>query len=320
MRLYWFVGAVGFCAVFFFYLLTRYANTSPLVQEREQFCVVCTTTIIADAVRAIGGDRICTITLMGPGVDPHLYRAREGDVHRIAGADLVLYHGLHLEGKLADLFEGMQAYVPTVAVSDRLETAVLRSAEVAGLYDPHVWHDINLWMVCVERVRDALVQHNPTHAADYMANAKTYIAELRTLDLWVHEQMDAVPRERRILVTAHDAFSYFGHAYGLEVVALQGISTESDVGTRDIIDLVQYIVSHKVPVMFVESSVPARAIHAVQQATEARGWLVKLGDSLYSDSLSDKKSGADTYVRMMHHNVCAVISGLMRRDQLELNG
>lgn len=290
---------------------------STIAVKNPPFCVVCTTTMLADTVRILSGnsDDINIITIMGPGIDPHLYRAREGDVHRIANANLVLYHGLHLEGKLGDLFAGMQVYVPTVAITEVINPAKLRGSGFAGIYDPHVWHDVALWILCVENVQNALMQRNPHSAQEYAKNAEKYIQELHQLDRWIHEQIQSIPQEKRILITAHDAFAYFGKAYGLEVLGLQGISTESEIGTKDIIDMVKHIIENKIPVMFVESSVPTRSAQAVQQAVAASGWSIVLGEELFSDSLGDIKSGADTYVHMMHHNVCAIVSGLSRDPQ-----
>jgi manganese/zinc/iron transport system substrate-binding protein len=312
---YWLSAAiciVGFCI---YYSTARYGSATSTINP--PFCVVCTTTMLADTVRILSGnsDDINIITIMGPGVDPHLYRAREGDVHRIANANLVLYHGLHLEGKLGDLFAGMQAYVPTVPITEIINPAKLRGSGFAGIYDPHVWHDVALWIACVENVRDALMEYNPDCAQEYAKNAAVYIDELHNLDRWIHEQIKTIPQTQRILITAHDAFAYFGKAYGLEVLGLQGISTESEIGTKDIIDMVKHIIENRIPVMFVESSVPTRAAQAVQQAVAAAGWSIVLGEELYSDSLGDKKSGADTYVHMMHHNVCAIVSGLSRDPQ-----
>jgi manganese/zinc/iron transport system substrate-binding protein len=316
-RHYWLVFSSVLCSIFIYFCVTNHNATSPYRDKR--FCVVCTTTMLADAIHAIDGNTqsIRVITLMGPGIDPHLYRAREGDVHRIANANLVLYHGLHLEGKLADLFAGMQAYLPTVAITEILDPAQLRTSTFGGIYDPHVWHDVELWITCVKNVRNALIIHNPQYAQQYEQNATAYIEELHRLNLWIQKKMSTISQCRRILITAHDAFAYFGKAYGLQVVALQGISTESEVGTRDVVDLVTYIVTHKIPVMFIESSVPARAVQAVQQAAATYAWSVALGDELYSDSLGDNKSGADTYVHMMQHNVHAIVSGLSRDQQMQ---
>lgn len=301
------------CVVFLIISLLIYRENNDYADRvhAEKFFIICTTTMLADAVRIVGGDYVDVVPLMGPGVDPHLYRARESDIYRIAQADLILYHGLHLEGKLAHLFAGMQRYVPAVAVCEQIPDEQLRASDVEGIYDPHVWHAVRLWMTCVQKIAEILIYHDPAHADEYRCRAEQYMQELNALDQWIHQEIASIPVSVRCLVTAHDAFSYFGQQYGLEVVSLQGISTESDIGTYDVITLVHYLVEHRIPVMFVEASIPTRTIQAVQEAAEDKQWYVAIGDSLYSDSLGDKKSGADTYVHMIQHNVRAIVSGLM---------
>jgi manganese/zinc/iron transport system substrate-binding protein len=273
------------------------------------FNVLCTTTMLADAVHAIAGNTVNINTLMGPGIDPHTYRAREGDVHRIASADAVLYHGLHLEGKLTELLEGMNRYVPTLAATEHINMAYLRESEFSGIYDPHVWHDVGLWKEAVKAIENFLIQHNPMHADYYRANTERYCTELDLLDTWIHQQINHVPLHKRTLVTAHDAFYYFGKAYGVHIVALQGISTDCDVGTKDIVDLVTYMIEHSISIVFVESALSARALHAVQQTSAYYQWPIILGETLYADSLGNASSKADTYIRMMQYNVAAIISG-----------
>ncbi|HEV2916763.1 MAG TPA: zinc ABC transporter substrate-binding protein [Candidatus Babeliales bacterium] len=312
-----YILGISLCGLFFLIWFSTVTYNPYENQKNNQFKVVCTTTMLADAVSVIGKSLVDVIPLMGPGIDPHMYRAREGDVHRISDAQLILYHGLHLEGKLAHLFEGMQRYVPTIAVSEAIPKVLLRQANIEGIYDPHVWHAVDLWIICIETIRDALITYDPVHADAYKYNADTYIEELRAVDLWVQQEINKIPEPIRYLVTAHDAFSYFSNRYGLQVVSLQGISTQSDIGTQDVISIVRYIVSRKIPVIFVESSVPVRAIQAVQEAAATYGWHVSIGKSLYSDALGDKQSGADTYVHMIQHNVHAIVSGLT--GQLLLN-
>jgi len=297
------------CALFGGALFVYYMRTNS-VRSDTKLQVVCTTSMLADAIRVVGGEHVAVVQLMGPGVDPHLYRAREGDVRRLAHADLVLYHGLHLEGRMTDVLAAMNQYVPTVAVCECIPKELLRESEFEGVYDPHVWHDITLWLLVVTAVRDALAQIDPEHAADYIMHAQHYHEELKALDAYVKTVIAAMPPEQRILVTAHDAFAYYGAAYGLEVVALQGISTESDISMRDVIDLTSYIVNHHIKTLFLESSISSRNIEAVQQAVHARGWHVQLGDELYSDALGDAASGADTYVRMIKHNTDVIVQGL----------
>ncbi len=307
MRFYlWFLLGSFVCVGGAFFV----GNYSHSGEPREHVRVVCTTSMLTDAVRVVGGRHVEAIGLMGPGVDPHLYRAREGDVHLLAGAELVLYLGLHLECKMGYMLATMNTYTPTVGVCDWIEKDHLRVSTFAGMYDPHVWHDVRLWIKIVMCVRDSLIALDPLHAAAYERNAAHYLEQLQKLHQFVLEKITTIPLDQRVLVTAHDAFAYFGAVYGLEVVALQGISTESDIATKDVIDLAAYIVQNKVPAIFLESSIPARNIQAVQHAVAARGWQVELGDELFSDALGDKQSGADTYVRMIEHNTRAIVRSL----------
>lgn len=273
---------------------------------------VATTGMIADAVAAVGGDRLTVEGLMGPGVDPHLYRASEGDVRRLAEADVVFYNGLHLEAAMAQVLEQMQGRILTVAVAEAVpESDRLAPPEFAGAYDPHVWFDVNLWSLAVERIRAALAELDPAHAEVYRANAAAYQAELEALDAYVREQAARVPPERRVLVTAHDAFNYFGRAYGFEVRGLQGISTAAEASTADVQALAEFIVARGIPALFVESSVPPRTIEAVQAAAQARGLEVRIGGQLFSDALGSPDTPAATYPGMVRHNIDTIVAALL---------
>ena len=275
--------------------------------------VVTTTSIIADIAREIGGDRVDVTGLMGPGIDPHLYKASEGDVQRLAGADLVLYNGLHLEAKMADVLERMHGSVRTVAVAEAVpQNRLLAPPEFGGAYDPHVWHDPGLWRLAVERARDALADADTANAAIYQANATRYLAKLDSLDAWVRAETQRVPEATRVLVTAHDAFNYFGRAYGVDVRGLQGISTASEAGTADVRMLADFIAERRIPAIFVESSIPRRTIEAVQAAVRARGHDVAIGGQLFSDALGDAGTPAGTYEGMIRHNVSTLVGALLR--------
>jgi manganese/zinc/iron transport system substrate-binding protein len=216
---------------------------------------------IADVVRNVAGDRVDLVGLMGPGIDPHLYRASEGDVVSLAEADIVFYNGLHLEAKMADVFEKMGGSVTTVAVTDDIDRdELLNPPEFEGAYDPHVWFDVSKWMSVTEVIRDSLVTIDPEHAELYEANARDYLAELEDLHRYVAEQAGRVPEKQAVLITAHDAFNYFGEAYDFEVRGLQGISTATETGTADLSGLADFIVEREIPAIFVESSVPQRFI------------------------------------------------------------
>jgi manganese/zinc/iron transport system substrate-binding protein len=272
---------------------------------------VCTIGMVADIVRVVGGDRVEVEGLMGPGVDPHLYKASEGDVRKLGSADIIFYNGLNLEGKMADLFVRMSATRPTVPVTEGVDAKLLREPpEFAGHYDPHVWFDVTLWMGAVKRVEQALAKLDPAHAADYAARSTAYQKELVALDAFVKARIAEIPKSQRVLVTAHDAFGYFGARYDIEVVALQGISTASEAGVGDVKRLVDLVVERRVKAIFVESSVPQRAIEAVIEAAKARGHSVKLGGSLFSDALGDPNSAAGTYLGMIRHNVDLIVEAL----------
>jgi manganese/zinc/iron transport system substrate-binding protein len=271
--------------------------------------IVATTGMIADAAEEVGGERVEVTALMGPGVDPHLYKASEGDVQDLAEADLVLYNGLHLEAKLADVLAelGGRAAAVTGGID---EAKLLSPPEFEGQYDPHVWFDVSLWMSVVEEIRDTLVERDPADRAVYEANAERYLAELEALDEEVREALAAIPPERRVLVTAHDAFNYFGKAYGFDVLGLQGISTATEAGAADVQALAEEIAEREIPAMFVETSVSSRAIEAVREAVQARGFDVRLGTQLFSDAMGDPDTPEGTYLGMIRHNVQAIVEGL----------
>ena len=274
--------------------------------------VVTTTGMIADITRNVGGDRVQVTSLMGPGVDPHLYKASEGDVIRLQEADVVFYNGLHLEAQMGDVLERLNGFgITTVAVTDQIDRSLLQSPpEFQGNYDPHVWFDVTLWMKAVEQVRDTLAEVDPGSASGYEANAEAYLAELESLHQYVLELASTVPASQRILITAHDAFNYFGRAYGFEVRGLQGISTEAQAGTGDVQALADFIVEKQIPAVFVESSVPQRNVEAVQAAVEAQGFEVKIGGSLFSDAMGSEGTPEGTYLGMVRHNIDTIVTAL----------
>ncbi len=281
--------------------------------SQRQIRVVTTTGMITDIVQIVGGERVQVNGLMGPGVDPHLYKASEGDVILLAEADLIFYNGLHLEAKMAEVFEKMQGRVKTAAVTEGIDPDLLLSpAEFEGAPDPHVWFDVTLWMKAVESVRDTLAEIDPKNAELYQTNAENYLKELAELHDYVKGQAEKVPKAQRALITAHDAFNYFGRAYGFEVRGLQGISTATEAGTGDVQGLARFIAEREIPAIFVESSVPERNIEAVQAAVEARGFKVKVGGELFSDAMGDPDTAEGTYVGMVRHNIDTIVSALLR--------
>ncbi|HSJ13766.1 MAG TPA: zinc ABC transporter substrate-binding protein [Longimicrobiales bacterium] len=273
--------------------------------------VVATIGMIADVVQQVGGSRVEVTGLMGPGVDPHLYKASAGDVRRLAAADLVFYNGLHLEAAMGEVLEEMNRWRPTRAVTDGIDRQQLSSPpEFQGSYDPHVWFDVALWSRAASTIATTLGELDPAYAAEYRARAEAYRAELAELDAWVRERASEVPPERRVLVTAHDAFHYFGRAYGFEVRGLQGISTASEAGTADMQRLADEITRRRIPAIFVETSIPRRTVEALQAAVRARGFQVRIGGSLFSDAMGDGGTPEGTYVGMVRHNVNTIVDAL----------
>lgn len=274
--------------------------------------VVTTVGMIGDIVQNIGGEHVKVTSLMGPGVDPHLYKASEGDVGRMTEADVIFYNGLHLEAKMGEVLEKMEGQIRTVAVTKGIdESELLAPPEFEGAFDPHVWFDVTLWMEAAKQVRDTLVELDPEHADDYQANAESYLAELSELHDYVKAQAETVPKDQRVLITAHDAFNYFGRAYDFEVRGLQGISTAAEAGTADVQDLAEFIAENKIPAIFVESSVPPRTIEAVQAAVKSRGFDVEIGGELFSDAMGDPGTPEGTYAGMVRHNIDTIVSSLV---------
>lgn len=281
-------------------------------KNSEKLKVVTTTTMITDLVKNIGGDSIQVNGLMGAGVDPHLYKASEGDVSKLYEADIIFYNGLHLEGKLTEVFEKMENQGKVqVALAESLDKSkLIRSKDFASNYDPHVWFNIQYFKEFARQVFVKLSASNPENEAYYKINLDQYLAELSALENDVNEFISQLPKEQRILVTAHDAFNYFGASYDFEVVGLQGLSTATEAGVQDVQRLSSFILEKNVKAIFVESSVPKRTIEALQAAVQARGKEVSIGGSLYSDALGDPNTEEGTYLGMFRHNVNTIINAL----------
>lgn len=273
--------------------------------------IVATTGMIGDVAANIAGERAQVTTLMGEGVDPHLYKASPGDVRLLADADVIFYNGLHLEGRMADVIVKMAQKQTVVRVTEGIEESRLREPpEFAGHFDPHVWFDVMLWAKAAERVRDALVEKDPAGRGVYEANAERYLGELRALDAWAREMIATIPEQNRVMVTAHDAFGYLGAAYGLKVLGVQGISTDSEASLQDINGLVDLLVEGKVPAVFVESTVPRKTIDALIEGCRARGHTVAVGGELFSDAMGAEGTAEGTYIGMVRHNVGTVARAL----------
>jgi manganese/zinc/iron transport system substrate-binding protein len=271
--------------------------------------IVATTGMIADAARRISGAEVTA--LMGPGVDPHSYRQTRSDIAAMVRADLVLWHGLRLEAQLVDFMADLSRRVTVDAVAEAIPAdQLLAWAGYADHHDPHVWMDPMLWRGAVAAVEAALVRLEPARAEELAANAATYRAEIEALDAYARRALISVPPEARVLVTAHDAFSYFGRAYGFEVEGLQGISTESEAGLVRIGELVELLVARRIKAVFVESSVPDRAMRALVEGAAARGHQVVIGGELYSDAMGVEGSYEGTYPGMIDHNITLIARAL----------
>ncbi len=312
--------------------------------------VVCTTGMVADLVRNVGGEHVRVSTLMGPGVDPHLYKPTPGDVRRLTAADAVFYSGLHLEGRLADLLGKLNRWKPSIAVTQGLveehtggrlggcsegaesfenadadggstsmdashhDAAGLarrsRLIETDGAYDPHVWMDVSLWAECALTVADALARLDPERAEEYQRNAADYRASLSELHEQCRQMLAQIPARRRVLVTAHDAFAYFGKAYDVEVRALQGISTVAEADLGNVNQIIDLLAEREIKAVFVESSVPVKNIRALIEGCAARGHRVVIGGELFSDSLGPVGSPGETYRGMIEYNVETIVRAL----------
>jgi len=295
-----------------FLSIVTLAPATRTAAQGDPIRVVTTVGMIGDAVRNIGGDRVEVINLMGPGVDPHLYKPTAGDVSDLESADIIFYGGLELEGRMVDTFEMIaRSGKPTVAVTMEIPVEYLRQPpEFKGRYDPHIWFDVTLWMWAVNTISKNLQAYSPEDAAMFQANTDAYQAQLQQLDRYVREQIARIPEQNRILVTAHDAFGYFGQQYGIEVHGLQGTSTATEASASDVQTLTELIVSRQVPAIFVESSVPPATIEAVREACRAQGWEVVIGEPLFSDAMGEEGTPEGTYIGMVTHNVDAIVSAL----------
>ena len=271
--------------------------------------VVCTTGMVADVVRNVAGTHVEVVQLMGDGVDPHLFHAKPGDVSRLSQADLIFYSGLHLEGKLADLFVRMARRKPTFAVTEQIDERRLRELD-DGFFDPHVWFDVSLWSETVNVVVEVMEQFDPSHADEYRNNAEAYRDTLAELHEYCKTRIAAIPEKQRVLVTAHDAFHYFGRAYGMEVKAIQGVSTVSEAGVKKINELVDFLVKRNIKAVFVETSVPERNIRSLIEGCDARNHSVKIGGELFSDAMGKPGTPEGTYVGMIRHNVKTIVEAL----------
>jgi manganese/zinc/iron transport system substrate-binding protein len=271
--------------------------------------VVCTTGMVADVVRNVASTHVEVVQLMGDGVDPHLYKAKPEDVSRLSQADIIFFSGWHLEGKLADLFVRMARRKPTYAVTEKIDESRLLKVN-DGFFDPHLWFDVSLWSDTVNVVVEAMQQFDPSHADEYRTNAESYRGNLAELHENCKTRIATIPEKQRVLVTAHDAFGYFGRAYGMEVKAIQGVSTETEAGVKKINELVDFLVKRNIKAVFVETSVPERNIRSLIEGCKSRNHTVKIGGELFSDAMGKPGTPKGTYVGMIHHNVETIVEAL----------
>lgn len=284
------------------------------ISEENPLNVVATTSMIADLMEIIGGETVSVSGLMGPGVDPHDYQPSTSDVNTMAEADLIAYNGLMLEERFVEVFEQMdQRGVTSIVMADALnETDLLDPEEDEEdlEYDPHIWFSLSHWEAVTEHVAVQLSEIDPDNGEYYQENAEAYLTELDELRTYIEERIQEVPEQSRYLVTAHDAFQYFGEEFEFEVIGLQGLNTQTEAGTGDISSLADFLVDNEISAVFVESSVSPRNIEALIEAARSRGHEVENAGELYSDALGSAEEDADTYLKMYRSNIDTIVDGL----------
>ncbi len=287
------------------------ALSAGIATARDKIDVVATTGMIADAAKQVGGDLVEVKGLMGPGVDPHAYRQTRTDIVALSNADLVLWNGLYLEAQMEDFFKELGKTKNVVAVAEAVpQNLLIGSEDYEGRFDPHLWMNPNLWARVVVNVRDAMIKVRPEAKEAFTANAKAYLDKIRKLSRYTNETLSSVPTESRVVLSAHDAFNYFGSAYGFEVVGIQGISTESEAGLKRIGELVDMLVKRNIKAVFVETSVSDRNIRALIEGAAAKGHEVKIGGELFSDAMGEPGTYEGTYLGMIDHNATTITRAL----------
>ncbi|NQZ77741.1 MAG: zinc ABC transporter substrate-binding protein [Ekhidna sp.] len=273
--------------------------------------IVATTGMLYDAVVNIGGDSIEAEVIMGPGIDPHLYKATQGDLAKFKSADLIIYNGLHLEGKMGDILTRLGKQKPVLAAAEAVPVEFLISvSDYENAYDPHVWFDIKRWKYVVQAISRSLSQLDPENETYYKSNSETYLNELDSLHNYTLSRLLEIPKEQQILITAHDAFAYFGEAYDIKVRGIQGISTVADFGLKDIADLIDLIIDNNIKAIFVETSVSDKSINAVVVGCKEKGHNVEIGGYLYSDAMGQPGTPEGTYLGMLQKNVDTIVEAL----------
>jgi len=298
---------VSFAAIALLLSLFGTTSNTAASQSSGKIKIVTTTAHISDLVKNIAGDTADVKSLMGTGTDPHLYRPVRSDIVKLSNADIVFYNGQHLEGQMVELMENLGKNKPVIGLAYHIKTLI---KDDKNTFDPHIWMDVSNWIEATDVVASTLSKQMPEHHAQFISAANDYKAKLENLDHHIKASIQSIPRQNRILVTAHDAFGYYGHAYGIEVVGIQGLSTASEAGLYKIEQIVNRIAQDSVPAIFTETSVSDQNIRAIQQGVNAKGHDVQIGGSLYSDSLGANGTRAGTYIGMMEHNTSAITKAL----------
>ncbi len=283
------------------------------VAHNGKIKIVTTTQMIKDVVENIGGDKVEVISLMGPGVDPHLYKATQGDLEKLSHADIIFYNGLHLEGKMQNVFERMSKTKSVVAVAQDIKEDDLILLAKKGnevVHDPHIWHSVALWKQVLFPIQKTLSEFDNSNNDYFEANEKELSGQLQNLNNEIKETIAKIPKEQRLLITSHDAFNYYGRDYDIEVKGLQGISTVAEVGIKDVTEMVDLLVKRKVKAVFVESSVPKKPLEAVIQGCKQKGHAITIGGTLYSDAMGNDDTEEGTYIGMIKYNTNTIYEAL----------
>ena len=279
--------------------------------EADKPLVVTTTGQVADAVKWIAGDHVEVKSLMGPGVDPHLYKATQGDLQVLEDADIIFYNGLELEGKMSDIFEKMKKEKSVVAIGEAVpKEKILHDEAHPELFDPHIWFDIEVWKIAAQEITKTLTKEFSANKGQFEENENKFFQELDALNEWTKERINEIPKEQRVLVTAHDAFNYFGESNGMEVRGLQGLSTDAEYGLKDIQNIVNFLVEQNIKAVFIESSVSDKAMNAVIEGAKEKGHTIQIGGELYSDAMGAEGTEEGTYIGMYKHNVNTIVDSL----------
>lgn len=280
-------------------------------EEKSSLYIVTTTGMLADAVKNIVQDSAEVHAIMGAGVDPHVYKASQGDLEKFLKADIIVFGGLHLEGKLTEVLKKLSRTKPVLGVGDELPKTLLRADKnFASTVDPHIWFDVKIWSEAVKVIAKEIISLDGNHAEYYKANTDKYIKTLLMLDKEVKDVIETIPSQKRVMITAHDAFNYFGNAYNIEVMGLQGISTTAEFGLRDVSNLVNFILEHQIRAIFLETSVSDRAIKAVIAGVNEKGGKLLIGGNLFSDAMGASGTPEGTYIGMVKHNVETIVKAL----------